>query len=109
MSRRDLADFPHFTYANFIRALEPELTTAKLILNTLANSLGTGENCSIAEGDVRLIQEAEGKLLCTSSVHSITAELHLSIRLMEQHHTQQHSTKSYWAWNITASKKKKSQ
>lgn len=107
MSRSDLADFPHFTYANFIRPLKPDLTRAKLILNTLPNSLGTGANCSITEGDIRLIKEAEGKLLCTSSVHNIAEELHLSIRLMEQHHTQQHSTKSYWVWNIAVSKKKK--
>lgn len=106
MNRSELAYFPLFTYANFIRHLKQLLTTAKLILNIFPNSLGTGTN-SITEGDTRLRHQWTSYTvthlflqLCINS-----KKLHLATRLMEQHPTQQHNRTSYLVWNITVSKK----
>lgn len=82
MSTSELAYFPHFIYANFI---EQVLTAAKLIPHIFPNSLGTGANYSVTEGDTRLIKEEAGdKLHCISSIftvlHKITKELHLTMR-----------------------------
>lgn len=81
----ELAHFPHFTYANFIRHIEQALNAVKLTQNIFPNSLGTGENSS--EGNTRLTKEVGDKLHSTSStftvLHKITKELHLPMRLMK--------------------------